>query len=241
MSVIAEHERVALDLIRDAWPMDLPPRVLDIGANVGEYTGQVLRCWRDAIVYAYEPQPEARRRYVERFEGYLGVRVSSYALSSHPGFGELRASGEACVLATMYDRPDAENYHGTGVKLDKRHRVQLETVDRVVPPGRRFMLAKIDVEGHELDVLTGAVNTLPMIDLIQFEYNDCAGVADVRFTDLYDFLHEHGFRLYREHEDGLDLVQEPSSHEWKAGDSARDYLAVSTECVWWPHNTRASA
>lgn len=246
MSVISEHERVTLDLIREAWPMSLPPRILDIGANVGEWTGQVLRCWPDAIVYAYEPQPEARRQFHERFDGYPAVQLSHYGLSSSPGAAHLRASEHgACVLATMYDRPDAESYHGTGLKLDRRERITLETVDRVVPAGRRFTIMKIDVEGHELDVLIGAARTLPWIDLIQFEFNDCAGVAGISFSDLFEYLTgpatRFGFRLYQEHEDGLELVQEPSSHEWTAGDSNRDYLAVSTECVWWPHKTRAAA
>lgn len=232
MSVIAEHERYALDRIRQCWPFDFPPMVLDVGANVGDWTAEVLARWPRAIVIAFEPQAHAHSQLHVRFGGRSAVAALRVGLSNVAREATLTASSHgACVLATLHDRDDADNYHGSGVVLDRAESVWLNTLDELSPP--RVHLLKIDVEGHELDVLRGGIKTLSGTELVQFEYNDCAGTAGVSFRNLHDFLEPH-FRLYLERDDSLQLVEDVEAHEWQQHDrDARDYLAVAHDCDWF--------
>jgi FkbM family methyltransferase len=232
MSVIAEHERYSLDRIRQCWPFTFPPMVLDVGANVGEWTAEVLARWPRAIVIAFEPQADAHSQLHARFSGRSAVAALRIGLSNVSREATLTASSDgACVLATLHDRDDADDYHGTGLVLDRAESIWLSTLDELAPP--RVHLLKVDVEGHELDVLRGGQDTLRGTDLVQFEYNDCAGTAGVSFRDLHDFL-EPRFRLFLERDDSLQLVEDLELHEWQEHDrDARDYLAVARDCDWF--------
>lgn len=231
-AVVQGDERLALDVFKREWPFAHPPLVMDVGANVGDYIHEVLERFPRAVVMAFEPQDGARRQLINRFAGHRAVAILRYALSSEPGAAVLRASShESCVLATLHDREDADSYHGSGIALSRREEVELVTLDDVAPPWVDWL--KIDVEGHELEVLKGGIQTLGSTSVVQFEYNDCAGVAGVRFADLHELLTTWGFTLWLEHEDGLELVQETSAHEWKAGDSTRNYLAVNSKSRWF--------
>jgi FkbM family methyltransferase len=222
--VVKGDELYALDRFAACHRAD--PIVLDVGANVGDYTAEVVRRV-DAAVYAYEPQRAARQALVERFAGNPAIRVLPFGLSDEEGSAYLRCSGhEACVLATLSDRPDAASYHGTAVSLNRRELIELRRLDDVAPAGPIAWM-KVDVEGHELHVLRGAERTLRRTAIVQFEYNDCARYAGVSFHDLHGFLSKRGFRLYREHEDALARVVVPGAEEWVTGDSTRNYLAVA--------------
>src|SRR4051812_39013111 len=64
--VIMVGERNALRAFDTAFRRDRPI-VFDIGANVGDYIGEVLRHFPAAHVYAFEPQPEAAVELEDRF------------------------------------------------------------------------------------------------------------------------------------------------------------------------------
>jgi len=77
--------------------------------------------------------------------------------------------------------------------------VELKRLDDVFPGLgiSHIDLLKIDVEGHELDVLRGSQNLLErrLIKVIQFEFGEFNLYSRVFFKDLYDFLSRHGFAI----------------------------------------------
>lgn len=56
---------------------------------------------------------------------------------------------------------------------------------------------KIDVEGHELDVLEGFGELINKIKLIQFEFGGCNIDTRTFFQDFWYFFQEKEFLLYR--------------------------------------------
>jgi len=71
---------------------------------------------------------------------------------------------------------------------------------------------KIDVEGNELEVLKGAVDTIPRISVIQFEFNEMNVVSRVFMRDFYEVL--QGFDFCRINVNGLiPLGKYSSNHE----------------------------
>jgi FkbM family methyltransferase len=131
--------------------------VLDVGAHVGQYTllasGLVGPAGR---VIAFEPHPvlgRVLRRNVSR-AGCQNVTVLPVALGRAPGPGTL-----------VLHPPD--NFGGSSLRPDEasahhaRAAVDVTTLDEALDRlGGPVHLAKIDVEGAELDVIDGALGTL---------------------------------------------------------------------------------
>ena len=63
-------------------------------------------------------------------------------------------------------------------------------------------LIKIDVEGHELDVLKGGLKTLALAQVIQFEFGGCNIDTRTFFKDFWYLLTEAGFQIHRISEGG---------------------------------------
>jgi len=84
------------------------------------------------------------------------------------------------------------------INFDIREEVEVMTLDewsklnRIVPD-----LIKIDVEGNELEVLKGGLETLQKAKIVQFEFGSCNIETKVFFKDLWYFISSHGFKIYR--------------------------------------------
>jgi hypothetical protein len=85
------------------------------------------------------------------------------------------------------------------IAMDKVEMVQLQTVDEVMAQHKleTIDLLKIDVEGHELDVLKGATQGLRgnRIGVVQFEFGGCNLDTRTTLQDFYYFFKPFGFQI----------------------------------------------
>lgn len=213
-----------------------PLCAIDVGANVGDYSAEVLARRPEARVMAFEPQ----RAAYEQLRRRLGGRVHAYdcGLSAAQQVATLHTvAGQPTVQATIVSRPDLDSYHGTGLALLAEEDVRLEQLDATrwdEVLGPRLHLLKIDVEGHELAVLQGAQKTLRHTDLVQFEFNDCALHAGVTLQDIELAL--RGFRIHALTTHGLArdwLAWMEPDGERLAWRGPVDFVAISDRCDWW--------
>lgn len=130
---------------------------VDVGANVGMHTVAAARAvQRQGRVIAFEPSETtarllARTVWLNGFEGLVDVRQA--AVSSHGGVQDLHI-GRTSGHNSLFQLPDNQS---AGLPAQ---RVQLVTIDEVLPAGSRVDLFKVDVEGAELDVLQGSKRAL---------------------------------------------------------------------------------
>jgi FkbM family methyltransferase len=170
------------------------PVVLDIGANNGSYSEAILRAEPRATVFAFEPSSAARRKLEGRFLGSNSVKVVPFALGSAVSKTELWFDSAGSGLASLTKRR-LEHF---GIEFSESEDVEVTTLDlwvevnKVVPN-----LVKMDVEGHELDVLNGGINTLALAQVVQFEFGGCNIDTKTFFQDFWYFFTKMGFALYR--------------------------------------------
>lgn len=130
---------------------------VDVGANVGMHTVAAARAvQRQGRVIAFEPSETtarllARTVWLNGFEGLVDVRQA--AVSSHGGVQDLHI-GRTSGHNSLFQLPENDS---AGLPP---MRVQLVTIDEVLPAGSRVDLFKVDVEGAELDVLQGSTRAL---------------------------------------------------------------------------------
>ena len=139
----AERE---LSYLRKIIPEDAV--TVDVGANCGLYTRQLARLSRQVL--AFEPSRQMAR--LLRRTSAANVSIHEIALSDHDGDAELFIpqgdNGLVYGLASLEPRISAaEPVISTNVPIAR--------LDAVVRQDVAFV--KIDVEGHELNVLNGAV------------------------------------------------------------------------------------
>jgi FkbM family methyltransferase len=124
---------------------------VDVGANCGLYTRRLARLSRQ--VHAFEPSQQMAR--LLRRTSARNVNVHEMALSDHDGDAELFIpqddDGPVHGLASLEARADPST------RVVSAH-VPMARLDAVIDQDVAFV--KIDVEGHELNVLNGAVELL---------------------------------------------------------------------------------
>jgi FkbM family methyltransferase len=160
---------------------------LDIGANIGAYSVLIATLPSMKNVYAFEPAQDTFGELIAnaRQNGNSG-KITSHrvALSDKAGtvsFGVVSAlSGANSIVETSIHASD---------KFSNRIEVPAVTLDEKVPLEDRIIVAKIDVEGHEMTMLRGAVNTLSKNKcLIQIEDYQGEGAG------LHKIFAERGYR-----------------------------------------------
>ena len=139
--------------------------VLDVGANIGQFTAAVQGTWPAAGVVAFEPLPDAAGALRRR----RGVEVHQVALGDHDGttvfypHAYSLSSSTLPVVAGVQDRAWAKEGEPIDVPMQR-----LDTVlagETLAGP----VLLKLDVQGLEPAVLAGAPVTLKQVDALLVE------------------------------------------------------------------------
>ena len=150
---------------------------VDVGASIGFFTLLACRLVGPAgSVVAFEPQRKAASslRRNAALNGFAMVEVVEAAVSARTGEASLRGLGKA--TAHIVDDDEGEVQRVKTTTLD----------DRLTEPLRAPVIVKIDVEGHERDVLRGMTRLLEEVSpLLVVETH---GTADDVRTDL---AHRH--------------------------------------------------
>ena len=124
--------------------------VLDIGANIGYYSLYLLP--RVAAVHSFEPDPRVLAALRSNLAENSNAYVHTLAVGNHIGKARF-------ALA-----PDSEVSHVVSSSMktgENSHEVDLTTIDRFVSDNRLSVTGiKIDVEGADIDVIEGGLETL---------------------------------------------------------------------------------
>jgi FkbM family methyltransferase len=162
-----------------------PPRILDIGANVGAYAVWASTRWPGASITCFEPNAEACKWLVRnvRIDDIRPVAVRDAMVAKLGG----------CKLRQGLNNLGEASFYDLGEQTTESIEVQLLSVDDL--PACDVL--KVDTEGCELEIIGSYLlrmakegARLPMA--VCFEFHR---VADRQALD--EILTEHGFLLVR--------------------------------------------
>lgn len=166
--------------------------VFDVGANIGDWSALALEINPALNLHCFEPSPNTFNQLaVRRFPP--NVVRNNLGLSSSSGDRTLYMFGRASGLNSLYRREGLEDGWALAPQ-QQTETVHLDTVDHYCfsQGVENIDFLKLDVEGHELEVLRGASQMLAdgRIDIVQLEYGGCNIDARVLLKDLFEFF-EH--------------------------------------------------
>ncbi len=173
-----------------------PRLAIDVGANQGDYAAELRRCQPSLEIHLFEPSSAHRQTLANRFAQDGGVVQVPAALAAQSGAATLYADRPGSGLASLTRR----RLGHLGISFNSTESVQtlrFEDYWQRQLHGRPIDLVKIDVEGHELQVLEGFGAALARTRVVQFEFGGTHIDTRTFFRDFWFFFAERGFDLYR--------------------------------------------
>jgi FkbM family methyltransferase len=184
------------------WILPLAPpgqtlRVLDVGANVGEWSAAMLAAAREARrledleLHAFEPSFDTYARLTDGLKGQP-VKLCRCALSDQSGRSVLHIALPGAGINSLHQLVGLASDGGTEEvsTTTLAQYAQLEGLTDIA-------LVKVDTEGHDMAVLRGArpLFAQQRIAVAQFEYNYRWVFARAFLLDAFELLEPLGYRI----------------------------------------------
>lgn len=186
------HRNGELHWLREVLPNC--KNVFDAGANIGEWTLHALEINPNLQIHCFEPSEKTFQRLKSRSFSSQ-VFLNNIGLSANPGELTLYLFADEAGINSVYRR------EGLNVTQTRTEQIRVDTLDGYCQQQKtkEIDLLKLDVEGHELEVLKGSSEMLRggRIKRIQFEYGGTYIDARVFLKDMFDLLMPYGYRLYK--------------------------------------------
>ncbi len=176
-----------------------PNTVLDVGANVGQFTVAAAKLFPHAKIHSFEPLPEC----VDQLRKNIAVlnNISVYPIAVGDSEGEVQFhvnshshSSSILPLTSSHRQafPDARESNEIKVNVSTLDKI-LSGVDIITP-----CLLKLDVQGYEVHALRGAEETLKNVDYVIIETSfKCMYKGELLFVDVVKIMESYGFRFLR--------------------------------------------
>jgi FkbM family methyltransferase len=186
----------------------------DVGANEGQTVAEALRIFPASNVFSFEPHPITFQKLKSRFANNSRAVCYNIALSN----------GNENT-AVMYEYSESKinsltNKARYAVRQEKKVSgevpVKVSSLDWFCKDQNidRIDVLKIDTEGHELEVLKGAVNLLSSrkIRFIYAEFNELLpinGIIGGALCPLAEIIYPFGYSFIATYNDYLHLNGDP--------------------------------
>ena len=163
-----------------------------VGCHKGEILDLMLKYAPKGEHYAFEPIPYLYQELENKYN--KKATIYSCALSDKSG----ESTFQLVKNAPAYSGIKKRRYDILNPEIEEI-KVELKTLDEIIPDDKKIHFIKIDVEGGEFGVLKGARKLLKMHKpIILFEFGKGASdFYETSPTDLYNFVaNEIGLKIY---------------------------------------------
>ncbi len=197
--VQSSGETAIFEKLKSSAGRQRPLCVFDVGANQGQFLNLACRCLagRAFAIHSFEPARQTYEMLELNARGIENATLNRCGLGREPGelelFYDVAGSGMASLTRRSLDH--------VGIEMNLSEKVEIRTIDGYCSERAigRIDLLKIDVEGHELDVLRGARRMFSesAIGMVTFEFGGCHIDTRTFFQDFFRFFADRGMRIAR--------------------------------------------
>lgn len=197
--------------------------VFDVGANRGNWATMFNERFPEAQIYSFEILPITYEHLEAKVKGVNKINCYNFGLSNVEKDMTINYSPKSDGLTTLVPNFMEEFHGGDTIKYD----VKVITGDCFCQNEKIISIdfLKIDVEGHENNVLEGLKGMLENgnIKIIQFEYGFINVATHFLLKDFYKLLGQYGMKIGKIYPKYVDFREYRYSDENFYGPN---YLAV---------------
>ncbi|MBK6914001.1 MAG: FkbM family methyltransferase [Ignavibacteriales bacterium] len=183
--------------------------VLDVGANVGNFTKMISKILGNVNIYAFEPLGDCYKNLIENTKHIENIKCFNSALGNSTAtsfiyHNEFSPSSSLLRMEELHKNIFPHTKNEITEKIEVR---ELDSFENEINWTRKILL-KIDVQGFELNVLKGAIISLKKIDVIILEISFVKFYENqTNFDEIYRFLSEMNFNF----QGNFDQVKDPKT------------------------------
>lgn len=169
-----------------------PKHIVDIGANHGTWTREVLQYFPDAHYTLIEPQEWLKPSFQDLLD--TNSKIAYHAVGAGSENGSFKF--------TIVDRNDSCSFRYTEEEANKMGYKQVEipiiTLNDLVKSNNLPIpdIVKIDAEGLDIEVLKGANELFGKTEIFMVEAGVVIKEFDNSFLKMINFMDENGYRLF---------------------------------------------
>lgn len=174
--------------------------IFDVGANTGEFASEIDKIFNNYNIFCFEPNIHAfqnlkkiEKTNIKTFNIGFGAK-NDYLYLFEPCSDKNKKGSQ---LSSLYNRKIFSSW--TDVEILK-HKVKIETLDDFcnINGINSIDYLKIDVEGHEFEVLKGAKKYLSENKICagQFEFGSTFDDSGVNIVDIIEYLALFSYSVY---------------------------------------------
>jgi len=169
---------------------------IDAGANLGDWSHELLSNFPKAQIFAFEPSKDAYEKLGRRFANIESIHCQNIALGKENRTTKLYSDKSGSGLGSLTKRR-VEHFD---IDFNYEEVIEVQTLDTWLSKLGFDLtpnILKMDVEGHEFDILLGAGETIKKLQIIQFEFGGSNIDTRTYFQDFWYFFQENNFDLFR--------------------------------------------
>ncbi len=190
-----EATQTGLDLFPPGFASQIT-RVVDVGANEGQWSGMLLDCLAPEELIIIEPGAAAFAVLQKRFGGKPGISLHQTAIGAEKGVARLKMTRDTTGASLLQPKDTMRELIGGNWAVTSEVEVPVTTLDLLLASLPEVSLLKIDVQGAEEAVLAGAAETLKKTKFLlaelnympQYEGGSWFGPLHEELTQTYGFF-----------------------------------------------------
>ena len=171
--------------------------VVDVGANVGQWSEMLLHLITPERLVMIEPEPRAFSELQRSFGAKANVELHHLAAGDTNGATRFHITRDSTGASVLPPRAEMRELVGSNWTVESEIEVPMRTLDTLLAAVPGISLLKIDVQGFEREVLKGAAQVLTRTNFLLIELNyQRQYVGGSWFGEVHEILtQQHPFAL----------------------------------------------
>jgi FkbM family methyltransferase len=173
-----------------------PACVVDVGANVGEWSLGMIRLAQPQRIVAIEPIPGAFAQLRTLSAAHPEMRCIEAAAGAHAGHATLHVEERSKLSSLRVFRDEVRDTQFLAMP-PKAVEVRVDTLDSLLKDEPHISVLKVDVQGAQAEVIAGAPDTLRKTDVLLMEVMYLAHYhGESTFSALHNLIESAPLRLW---------------------------------------------
>lgn len=176
--------------------------ILDVGANIGQYVKFIRQSGYEKNIISFEPLKVEYQKLIEKNSKDTQWTGYNIAFGDEDGNHIINRSENSVSSSLLEPIKDftIDKFEGIGIQTVAKEEIKVSKLDTFFQDNPELLVRniflKMDVQGFEMEILNGGLNTLHQFKAIQIELNfNPVYHGSHNYESIVSFLKERNFKL----------------------------------------------